>query len=143
MKQFFLAMLSIIAFGCSDEKEVTIESEPFVGNWSTIEVFKDSHLQTEWSNADLLITQENLAGGTYQMVNTPYDSIWSATGSWSALHEQPGFLLDEEIEVKYWMENDTLYLLRYLPWTSIPCVPNEVCTLIITGQWEFKFKKKE
>ncbi|MCP4458847.1 MAG: hypothetical protein GY816_12610 [Cytophagales bacterium] len=145
MKQVFILIILMVIIGCSDENEAILKNELFVGNWITIQVTKDGALQTEWIDTNLVIEQSNESGGTYQMIYTPYDSIWSPNGSWSILEEQSTFVLDDNISAFYWIKNDTLYLTKYLPWTSIPCEPSEdePCLLVVTGQWNFIFKKDQ
>lgn len=116
----------------------------FAGNWSTIEVIKDGDLQSEWANTQLIIKQESEKGGKYQMINTPYDSIWSANGNWTITTDPNTFLIDNSITVFYIQKNDTLYLTKFLPWTSIPCnlEKEPVCPTVVTGQWDFKLKRE-
>lgn len=145
MKIILPHVLIMLVIGCSSttDHEVMNTDKPFIGSWSTMIVIKDGVLQTDWSDARLIIHQEDETKGTYQMVSSPNDSIWSTTGSWSDMEDQLTIILDDEIEVMYRVKGDTLHMSKHLPSTSVPCVPTEKepCVLGLTGQWEFIFKQ--
>ena len=142
--QYFLTALCLVAFSCSEDNEVILNPQPFVGDWVIIEVAKDNAFQPAWTSTRLIIDQNSETGGTFQMLSTPYDTIWSATGTWSTADALNTFMLNDTLRVDYSYRNDTLHLTKFLPWTSIPCTPpSGPCLTVQTGQWDFALHKRQ
>ncbi|MDN5213100.1 hypothetical protein QQ020_13620 [Fulvivirgaceae bacterium BMA12] len=142
MRRIFFAILLLIIAGCSEEDKMI--QAPFTGKWKMIEVTIDHVLQTEWRNLELAFQQDNSEGGKYQTTNTVNDSVWNDLGTWTAANDPSRFIRDDSITVTYHLRNDTLFMMKVLPWTVVPCVPtvSDPCPLAVTGVWHFVLVKE-
>ncbi len=143
-----LFLLAFLQMSCSENEPSEVLTEPYVGTWQIRSVSNDRALQSEWSDAVLILEQTNELGGTYELPATPYDTIWNSNGTWKSVDEE-SFLLNDSIVVSYLLNNDSLYLIKTLPWTdtTILCNVNdpeiEGCPLglAVGGLWVFFLTK--
>ena len=142
IKSVIATMLLMLTLSCTNDSDTPLVTEPFVGSWEVIEVVKDGELQPIWNNVNLLISQQDNTGGSYQMTDTPYDSIWSRSGTWLSSDRTSTIVLDDTLMASYAYRLDTLKLTKYLPFTSIPCDDSTgPCLTVVTGQWNFVFRR--
>jgi hypothetical protein len=137
----FLIPVLLLTSVCSERDP--IEHENFVGQWTVSEVIYDGTIKPEWTGRSLVFEQTDLGGGRYSMIDTMYDSIWSAGGTWTKSTDQFELVLDDNWPVWFTCANDELTIIKLIPWTQrSTCDENGICVLIVTGQWEFRFKRK-
>lgn len=135
-----ILLLTLQITACSDDAE-TFKKENITGTWVVTEVDHDGVALPEWTGIDLIFEQHEMGAGRYTMSETKNDSIWSSEGRWQKMTDF-SLLLNDTLAINYDCDGTFLRIEMHLPWTGKnPC--NEfICTPIVTGNWSFKFARK-
>jgi len=142
MKQIVILILFISITACVDNNETKPTHEPFIGTWITIEAHKDAIPQSEWLGIQLVFKQNDIDSGTYQVIETPIDSIWHSNGVWYKSNYPNSIILDNSVDLDFDIKNDTLWLSKFLAEPGDSCIPGVPCPLSLNGQWLFKYRKE-
>ncbi len=137
----FITFLGMI-FSCK-EKEVIVSFTPeeFAGNWNIYKMTFDGVITPEWEDVALIMLQTDENSGIYQMPDSPVDSIWSTSGTWSKTDNPHQFITENGSKVTIIsIANDTLILGKSIQ-IEDDCIPMPDqgidCILPILGNLTF------
>lgn len=136
-----LAICSVVAFvfmRCGEDSDGW-PREPLGGAWMVSDVSYDGMLQDEWTGVRITFKQTSKDGGMYSMPETPYDTIWSKSGTWRKSAQPSVLILDDTLSANFQVDSEQLIMAMYLPWTKQSYCTDDVCPAIVSGDWTFKF----
>lgn len=131
-----------LLISCQEDLPESSPPAPFVGQWVVLNANLDAVLRPAWSGVSISFEQDSTGAGTYQVADTPIDSVWARTGKWS-INADSYFIREDSLLVDYYIRENSAFLSMFHPGYIIPCVPDSVtgCPLGFTGQWNFNLQK--
>jgi hypothetical protein len=127
-------------FSCSEDEKLS-KPEEIVGQWVVKDVIYDGIQQTAWNGAHLTFQQNALNGGIYSMHDTPYDTVWAASGSWTRSLQPSEVILNDSVTASFQVKGDELIIAMLLPWTAQQLCADGICITLVSGDWMFKFQR--
>jgi len=136
---FFLFLIAGVS-ACRDDSAGDLQ--PIVGNWSVTRAICDDVDQPVWTGKTISFKQVSADSGVYEFPTTPYDSIWSKSGSWKVVSDI--FLRYDyypPISGGYQVRDNTLTITILLVQNSPAKEYSGYSILPVAGNWRFTFKR--
>jgi len=136
--------ISLVTVSCSEDIVEDIK-ESFVGEWNTTKVTDhQGSLSLDWVGVKLVFEQKTDSSGTYEMVNTLYDSVWFPSGNWTLMNDSKDILINGTAFLNINVVANSMTISKQMPWARrADCDISEApCTLGISDTWYFEFERE-
>jgi hypothetical protein len=137
--------LVLIVLLCACQRIAVAPISPLVGNWSPESVVCDGVPEPGWSDVVFEFKQLAKECGSFQLNDTPNDTLWQSNGNWKILSENQ-IERNDGLNLTYAVNANKLQVAFYVPLKSKqrPCTPtpNNPCITIAYGSFVFNFSKE-
>ena len=141
--KIYLTLLVVLALitACNESDDPVINVESFEGDWRIYKAEYDEVPQSEWEGIVLTMRKTNYLGGTYELSETPYDSLWEAKGEWGWDERGNYIWLNNWFYLSGNISNNTLEIGRFLSKPIPGCDLNDpntsFCPVTISKRFKF------